>query len=83
MNLTLPELIRLSDALANKLDYMVQNGDGTDVQQNLDYAKYKALFKKVNDEYEDRVTAIHEPKKKKKVYDLGFMLDVQTSRIGE
>ena len=83
MNLTLAELIRLSDALANKLDYMVQNGDGTDVQQNLDYAKYKALFKKVNDEYEDRVTAIHEPKKKKKVYDLGFMLDVQTSRIGE
>ena len=62
---------------------MVQNGDGTDVQQNLDYAKYKALFKKVNDEYEDRVTAIHEPKKNKKVYDLGFMLDVQTSRIGE
>ena len=60
MNLTLPELIRLSDALANKLDHMVQNGDGTDVQQNLDYAKYKALFKKVNDEYEDRVTAIHE-----------------------
>ena len=83
MNLTLAELIRLSDALAGKLDYMVQNGDGTDVQQNLDYAKYKALFKKVNDEYEDRVTAIHEPKKKKKVYDLGFMLDVQTSRIGE
>jgi len=61
MNLTLPELIRLSDALAGKLDYMVQHGDGTDVQQNLDYAKYKALFKKVNDEYEDRVTAIHEP----------------------
>ena len=83
MNLTLAELIRLSDALAGKLDYMVQNGDGTDVQQNLDYAKYKALFKKVNDEYEDRVTAIHEPKKKKKVYDLGFMLDVQTSKIGE
>lgn len=83
MNFTLAELIRLSDALAGKLDYMVQNGDGTDVQQNLDYAKYKALFKKVNDEYEDRVTAIHEPKKKKKVYDLGFMLDVQTSRIGE
>ena len=83
MNFTLAELIRLSDALAGKLDYMVQNGDGTDVQQNLDYAKYKALFKKVNDEYEDRVTAIHEPKKNKKVYDLGFMLDVQTSRIGE
>ena len=51
MNLTLAELIRLSDALANKLDYMVQNGDGTDVQQNIDYANYKALFKKVNDEY--------------------------------
>ena len=51
MNLTLAELIRLSDALANKLDYMVQNGDGTDVQQNIDYAHYKALFKKVNDEY--------------------------------
>lgn len=83
MDFTLAELIRLSDALAGKLDYMVQNGDGTDVQENLDYAKYKALFKKVNDEYEDRVTAIHEPKKKKKVYDLGFMLDVQTSRIGE
>ena len=61
MNLTLSELIRLSDALTNKLDYMVQNDDGTDVQQNLDYAKYKALFKKVNDEYEDRVTAIHKP----------------------
>ncbi len=39
---------------------MVQNGDGTDVQQNLDYAKYKALFKKVNDEYSDRVTAIYD-----------------------
>ena len=51
MNLTLAELIKLSDALANKLDYMVQNGDGTDVQQNIDYAHYKALFKKVNDEY--------------------------------
>ena len=83
MDFTLAELIRLSDALANKLDYMVQNGDGTDPYQNIDYAKYKALFKKVNDEYEDRVTAIHEPKKKKKVYDLGFMLDIQTSRIGE
>tara|TARA_A100001011_G_C14046871_1_gene730162 strand:+ start:99 stop:314 length:216 start_codon:yes stop_codon:yes gene_type:complete len=51
MNLTLTELIRLSDALADKIDYMVQNGDGTDVQQNIDYANYKALFKKVNDEY--------------------------------
>lgn len=51
MNLTLTELIKLSDALADKIDYMVQNGDGTDVQQNIDYAKYKALFKKVNDEY--------------------------------
>ena len=51
MNFTLAELIKLSDALANKLDYMVQNGDGTDVQQNIDYAHYKALFKKVNDEY--------------------------------
>jgi len=51
MNLTLAELIRLSDALASKLDYMVQNGDGTSVQENLDYANYKALFKKVNDEY--------------------------------
>tara|TARA_R100001015_G_C4485617_1_gene64760 strand:- start:259 stop:477 length:219 start_codon:yes stop_codon:yes gene_type:complete len=55
MNLTLLELTRLSDALASKLDYMVQNGDGTDVQQNLDYAKYKALFVKVNDEYSDRI----------------------------
>ena len=55
MNLTLAELIRLSDALANKLDYMVQNGDGTDPYQNIDYAKYKALFKKVNDEYSTRV----------------------------
>tara|TARA_R100000278_G_C5373611_1_gene129868 strand:- start:38 stop:289 length:252 start_codon:yes stop_codon:yes gene_type:complete len=60
MNLTLAELIRLSDALANKLDYMVQNGDGTDPYQNIDYAKYKALFKKVNDEYSDRVTAIYD-----------------------
>ena len=60
MNLTLAELIRLSDALANKLDYMVQNGDGTDPYQNLDYAKYKDLFKKVNDEYSDRVTAIYD-----------------------
>ena len=51
MNLTLTELIKLSDALADKIDYMVQNGDGTDVQQNIDYANYKALFKKVNDEY--------------------------------
>ena len=51
MNLTLAELIKLSDALADKIDYMVQNGDGTDVQQNIDYANYKALFKKVNDEY--------------------------------
>ena len=51
MNLTLAELIRLSDALANKLDYMVQNGDGTDPYQNIDYAHYKALFKKVNDQY--------------------------------
>ena len=60
MNLTLADLIRLSDALASKLDYMVQNGDGTSVQENLDYAKYKALFKKVNDEYSDRVTAVYE-----------------------
>jgi len=51
MNLTLLELTRLSDALASKLDYMVQNGDGTDPYQNIDYAHYKALFKKVNDEY--------------------------------
>ena len=63
MNLPLAELIRLSDALANKLDYMVQNGDGTDPYQNLDYAKYKALFNKVNDEYSDRVTATYNPYK--------------------
>jgi hypothetical protein len=42
---------------------MVQNGDGTDPYQNLDYAKYKALFKKVNDEYSDRVTATYNPYK--------------------
>jgi hypothetical protein len=69
MKLTLAELIRLSDALASKLDYMVQNGDGASVQENLDYAKYKALFKKINDElivvsggkeYSDRVTAVYE-----------------------
>tara|TARA_R100000353_G_scaffold119596_1_gene85143 strand:- start:2 stop:208 length:207 start_codon:yes stop_codon:yes gene_type:complete len=60
MNLTLAELIRLSDALASKLDYMVQKGNGTSVQENLDYAKYKALFKKINDEYSERVTAIYD-----------------------
>ena len=51
MNLTLADLIRLSDALASKLDYMVLYGEGTDVHQNLDYAMNKALFKKINDEY--------------------------------
>ena len=83
MKLELMDLIAISDALADKMDYMVQNADGTDRNANIVYGHLKALFKKVNDEYEDRVTAIHEPKKKKKVYDLGFMLDVQTSRIGE
>ena len=44
-------VIAIKDTSNRKTGGMVQNGDGTDVQQNLDYAKYKALFKKVNDEY--------------------------------
>ena len=61
MKLELMELIAISDALADKMDYMVQNADGTDRNANIVYGHLKALFKKVNDEYSDRVTATNEP----------------------
>ena len=53
MKLELSELICISDALADKIDYMVQNGDGTDPQTNLVYVMLKDVFKKVNDEYKE------------------------------
>ena len=51
MKLELMDLIAISDALADKMHYMVQNADGTDRNANIVYGHLKALFKKVNDEY--------------------------------
>jgi len=58
MKLELADLIALSNALADKLDHMLQNADGTDPQVNLVYRHIKDLFKKVNDEYAERVKEI-------------------------
>ena len=60
MKLDFADLIAISNALADKMDYMVQNADGTDRNANIVYAHLKDLFKKVNDEYSDRVTAIYD-----------------------
>ncbi len=54
MKLELHELICISDALADKIDHMVQNGDGLDPQSNLVYRMLKDVFKKVNDEYKEK-----------------------------
>jgi len=49
------ELVIISNALADKMDFMVQNADGTDPQVNLVYSALKDVFKKVNAECSERV----------------------------
>ena len=55
MKLDCADLIAISNALADKMDYMVQNADGTDRNANIVYGHLKDLFKKVNDEYSTRL----------------------------
>ncbi len=69
MKLSLADLIALSNALADKMDHMVQNADelelhdassdpNFDASNPLVYRHLKDLFKKVNDEYAERVKGL-------------------------
>ena len=55
-DLDLQELITLMHALLREIDFMESKGDALPPMTN-NYKRAKALLKKVNDVYSDRVTA--------------------------